>query len=182
MQLVRDPSVDTLAPSGLEKVIWQRISGLAFYWLELVLLPYYLCSYPASTKSHVHVTKAHLPVDIAKVLSVYPSLVQKAVETFYTRDTIQLRVRFMIIQFFTTHHWIQYSDSASHVSFFARYMCTNFNKTDTNGICPTCWPKIFPSKSLRTMEGSGRYPGMEMERCGDENSMIQLPHGWPPEI
>ena len=56
-----------------------------------------MCSYPVSVKSHVHVTKAHLPVDIVKALSVYPSLVQKAVEAFYTRDAIQLRVRFITI-------------------------------------------------------------------------------------
>ena len=42
--------------------------------------------------NHVHNTKAHIPVDIAKALAINPSLVQKAVETFYTRDAIQLRV------------------------------------------------------------------------------------------
>jgi hypothetical protein len=30
VQLVRDPSVNTFAPSGVEKIIWQRISGSAF--------------------------------------------------------------------------------------------------------------------------------------------------------
>ena len=49
-------------------------------------------SYPSSLTQHVHVTKAYLPIDIAKALSINPSLVQKAVETFYTRDAIQLRV------------------------------------------------------------------------------------------
>lgn len=47
--------------------------------------------YPAATKSHVHVTKAYVPADIARALAVNPSLVQKPVETFYTRDAIQLR-------------------------------------------------------------------------------------------
>ncbi|KAF8807259.1 SGT1-domain-containing protein [Phlegmacium glaucopus] len=82
VKLVRDASVDTLAPSGVEKIIWQRISG-----------------YPASLKSHVHVTKAHLPIDIVKALSVYPSLVQKAVEAFYTRDAIQLRTAHRMSRF-----------------------------------------------------------------------------------
>ena len=93
MQLVRDPSIDTLAPLGVEKIIWQRISGSAFMLILLVILTYCLCSYPAAIKNHVHVTKAHLPIDIVKALSAYPSLVQKAVEAFYTRDAAQLRVR-----------------------------------------------------------------------------------------
>ena len=71
--------------------------GQHFRRLELVLLAYHLCSYPAFVKSHVHVTKAHLPIDIVKALSVYPSLIQKAVEAFYTRDAIQLRVRSITI-------------------------------------------------------------------------------------
>ena len=160
--------------------LWRKLFGVVslgqnFCWLELILLIYYLCSYPASLKSHVHVTKAHLPIDIAKALSVHPSLVQKAVEAFYTRDAIQLRVRFIIIHNpFTTTPLTepQYLGSASHVSFFARYLCTDFGQDDTNCLCTTCWTKVFPSKSLRTVEGNGGYPGMEMERCGDENSMI----------
>ena len=42
----------------------------------------------------MHITRAYLPSDVAKALPVNPSLVQKAVETFYTRDGLQLRVRF----------------------------------------------------------------------------------------
>jgi SGT1 protein len=49
--------------------------------------------YPAAARSHIHVTKAYIPADIAKALVKHPLLVQKAVETFYTRDAIQLRVR-----------------------------------------------------------------------------------------
>jgi hypothetical protein len=48
--------------------------------------------YPMSARGHVHTTKAYVPVDIAKALSASPALVQKPVETFYTRDAIQLRV------------------------------------------------------------------------------------------
>lgn len=40
----------------------------------------------------MHTTKGYVPVDIAKALLANPSLVQKAVEAFYTRDAIQLRV------------------------------------------------------------------------------------------
>ena len=49
-------------------------------------------SYPAASRQHMHITKAYLPVDVAKALAVNPLLVQKAVETFYTRDALQLRV------------------------------------------------------------------------------------------
>ncbi|CAE6530309.1 unnamed protein product [Rhizoctonia solani] len=47
--------------------------------------------YPAALSQHIHRTKAYLPIDIARVLSVEPSLVQRAVEAFYTRDGLQLR-------------------------------------------------------------------------------------------
>ncbi|KAJ3513549.1 hypothetical protein NLJ89_g2881 [Agrocybe chaxingu] len=76
--LVRDPSVETFAPLAVERLAWQRIAES-------------FCSYPGAAKSHVHTTKAFIPEDIAKTLVVNPSLVQKAVEAFYTRDAIQLR-------------------------------------------------------------------------------------------
>ncbi|KAI6045073.1 SGT1 protein-domain-containing protein [Pisolithus marmoratus] len=72
--LVRDACICTLAPKEVEDTIWKRIS-----------------EYPGAAERHIHTTKAYLPVDIARALSVDPSLVQKAVETFYTRDAIQLR-------------------------------------------------------------------------------------------
>ena len=50
-------------------------------------------SYPEASRQHMHVARAYLPVDVAKALVVNPLLVQKAVETFYTRDGLQLRVR-----------------------------------------------------------------------------------------
>ncbi|EGO02725.1 hypothetical protein SERLA73DRAFT_70211 [Serpula lacrymans var. lacrymans S7.3] len=74
LTLVRDTTADTQAPQSVENIVWQRISG-----------------YPTSARNHVHITKAYLPVDIARALSVNPSLVQQPVETFYTRDAIQLR-------------------------------------------------------------------------------------------
>lgn len=52
----------------------------------------YRTRYPTALKQHIHVTKADLPLDVARALSSDPSLVQKAVETFYTRDALQLRV------------------------------------------------------------------------------------------
>ncbi|CDO70264.1 hypothetical protein BN946_scf184942.g64 [Trametes cinnabarina] len=74
VKLVRDPLVETTAPENVERVVWKRIAG-----------------YPAASRQHVHVTKAYLPLDVAKALAVDPTLVQKAVEAFYTRDALQLR-------------------------------------------------------------------------------------------
>lgn len=44
-------------------------------------------------RQHVHTTLAYIPQGVARALSVDPSLVQKPVETFYTRDALMLRVR-----------------------------------------------------------------------------------------
>ncbi|KAF8898419.1 SGT1 protein-domain-containing protein [Infundibulicybe gibba] len=74
IRLVRDTSIDTLAPENVEKTVLRRISG-----------------YPSATRNHLQITKAYIPLDIARALSANPSLVQKAIETFYTRDAIQLR-------------------------------------------------------------------------------------------
>lgn len=82
LKLVRDLTVETRAPRTVENTVWQRISG-----------------YPAAAKSHVHTTKAYLPLDIARTLSVDPSLVQKPVETFYTRDAVQLRAAHRMTRF-----------------------------------------------------------------------------------
>lgn len=43
-------------------------------------------------REHMHIAKGYVPVDVAKALLANPSLAQKAVEAFYTRDAIQLRV------------------------------------------------------------------------------------------
>ena len=53
--------------------------------------------YPGAARTHIHYTKARVPKDIAKALAVNPSLVQKAVEAFYTRDAFQLRVRHLTL-------------------------------------------------------------------------------------
>ncbi len=49
-------------------------------------------SYPAAVRMHVHHTKVYVPLDIARALYANPALVQKPVESFYTRDAFQLRV------------------------------------------------------------------------------------------
>jgi hypothetical protein len=49
-------------------------------------------SYPDGLKTHLHHTKAWLPVPVARALRTNPELVQRAVEGFYVRDPSQLRV------------------------------------------------------------------------------------------
>lgn len=75
LPLILDTSIDTFAPKEIEDATWRRIAG-----------------YPGAARNHAHTTKVYLPVDIARALTVNPSLVQKPVEAFYTRDGSQLRV------------------------------------------------------------------------------------------
>ncbi|KAI0067764.1 hypothetical protein BV25DRAFT_1794079 [Artomyces pyxidatus] len=82
LKLVRDPAIDTVSPVGVERIVWQRIKG-----------------YPDTLSQHTHTAKVYLPVDIAKALSADPALVQRAVETFYTRDALQLRAAHKMTRF-----------------------------------------------------------------------------------
>lgn len=96
LKLIRDPQSNTLAPPDVEKLVWDRISGFVHtpYPLSRLLIVF---SYPSALKDHVHGTKGYIPRDIAKTLEKNPALVQKAVETFYTRDAIQLRVSYSTV-------------------------------------------------------------------------------------
>ncbi|KAF9073788.1 SGT1 protein-domain-containing protein [Rhodocollybia butyracea] len=82
LRLVRDPHISTFASTTVEQVVWNRIA-----------------EYPAAARQHVHATKAYIPLDIAKALSSNPSLIQKAVEAFYTRDGGQLRAAHRMSRF-----------------------------------------------------------------------------------
>ncbi|KZV68670.1 SGT1-domain-containing protein [Peniophora sp. CONT] len=82
LKLVRDGSVATRASKAVEETVWKRISG-----------------YPAALASHMHTTKAYIPMDVAKALASNPDLVQKAIETFYTRDPAQLRAAHKMSRF-----------------------------------------------------------------------------------
>lgn len=122
-----------------------------------------MCSYPASLKNHVHVTKAHLPIDIVKALSVYPSLVQKAVEAFYTRDAIQLRVRSVKILHdpFTTHSLSLILQAAHRMSRFSPGGCelTSVKLTRT-AYAQLVGQKFFPPKVFgqwKEMEGTPEW-------------------------
>ncbi|KAJ1310366.1 hypothetical protein OPQ81_007104 [Rhizoctonia solani] len=74
LRLIFDDNTATRAGDDLERVAWNRV-----------------VKYPAALTQHTHRAKAYLPTDIARALSVNPSLVQRAVEAFYTRDGLQLR-------------------------------------------------------------------------------------------
>ncbi|KAH8100452.1 SGT1 protein-domain-containing protein [Cristinia sonorae] len=82
IKLVRNPNVNTQASREVETAVEKKIYG-----------------YPAAISQHVHHTKVYVPVDIAMALSVKPSLVQKPVETFYTRDALQLRAAHRMARF-----------------------------------------------------------------------------------
>ncbi|TFK76805.1 hypothetical protein BDN72DRAFT_754724 [Pluteus cervinus] len=82
VKFLRDPQTNTNAPPEVEQVVWKRIE-----------------KYPAAAREHIHYTKAYIPKDVAKVLSVQPSLIQQAVETFYTRDALQLRAAHRMSRF-----------------------------------------------------------------------------------
>ncbi|KAJ7275372.1 SGT1 protein-domain-containing protein [Mycena haematopus] len=82
LTILRDESIDTLASTEVQDAVWARTQG-----------------YPAAAENHVHATKAYIPTDIALALASDPSLIQKPIETFYTRDAIQLRAAHRMARF-----------------------------------------------------------------------------------
>ncbi|KAG8900124.1 hypothetical protein FRB99_006220 [Tulasnella sp. 403] len=74
LRLVRNTNVRTKADEAVQAAIQRKIKG-----------------YPAVFPQHMHKTRAFLPADIVFALSRNPSLVQKSIEAFYTRDALQLR-------------------------------------------------------------------------------------------
>ncbi|KAG8747982.1 hypothetical protein FRC10_009734 [Ceratobasidium sp. 414] len=74
LKLVLDENVPTLSDESVQQAAWNRV-----------------VKYPAALSQHVHRTKAHVPIDVARALATNPALIQRAVEAFYTRDVLQLR-------------------------------------------------------------------------------------------
>ncbi|CAE6470381.1 unnamed protein product [Rhizoctonia solani] len=74
LKFIFDDNAATRAGDDAEQAAWNRV-----------------VKYPAALSQHIHRAKAYLPMDVARALSVNPSLVQRAVEAFYTRDGLQLR-------------------------------------------------------------------------------------------
>ena len=103
-------------------------------------------SYPDATRLHLHTTKAYIPVDIVKALAVSPSLIQKAVEAFYTRDAVQLRVGLSYAYHANLLTWFLVGSSDG--SLFPELLCVNFGEIDANCVCSACWAKVFPPKDI----------------------------------
>ncbi|KAG7099520.1 hypothetical protein E1B28_001363 [Marasmius oreades] len=82
LKLLRDPLTNTTAPPEVASLVWQRVAH-----------------YPSAARSHVHFAKAYIPEDVARALHADAPLVQKAVEAFYTRDAMQLRVAHRMSRF-----------------------------------------------------------------------------------
>jgi hypothetical protein len=94
-------------------------------------------------------TKAWLPHAVAKALSVNPALTQKPVETFYTRDAIQLRVRYSPLLITDSDLNIQHSGSAQNGALPTRASCTAARSAYKNSIRAITWPKVSSTEDLR---------------------------------
>ena len=103
-------------------------------------------SYPAAAASHVHTTKAYLPLDIARALSIDPSLVQKPVETFYTRDAIQLRVSAPSSTL--NRFYMYFAGCSSHDTVPSALFHTYHSQNDKTSIRTTSWTKVLPPKNI----------------------------------
>ena len=68
--------ISTLASPSISKAIWLRTSS----------------TFNAVKTEHAHRTVAYLPDEVIRILEYDPSLISKAVATFYERDAIQLKV------------------------------------------------------------------------------------------
>jgi hypothetical protein len=75
LEVVRSGRCKTEASPSIALCINERIAG-----------------YPAKTAESLHVSRAFLPEDLARALAADPQLVGLAVEAFYMRDPIGLKV------------------------------------------------------------------------------------------
>jgi SGT1 protein len=124
--------------------------------------------YPNNLSHHVHNAKAYLPVDIAKALSINPTLVQKAAETFYTRDGTQLRVR--IGSHVVLHPLTEHPGSTQDESLSSTATSSADHSADTNRLCTVGRSEVLPAKSIWTLARKRRDSGVEMEGSGPQNS------------
>lgn len=82
VEIIRNPNINTLAAFDIEHAALERTK-----------------KYPEAARQHIHHTKAYVPREIAMALLGSPELVQKAVETFYTRDALQMRAAARMAKF-----------------------------------------------------------------------------------
>lgn len=71
-----------LASAAISQAIWSRTTS----------------TYNSVKTEHSHRTIAYLPDEIIRILHSDPSLITKAVTTFYERDAVQLKVYTMMYQ------------------------------------------------------------------------------------
>jgi hypothetical protein len=90
----KGPKGEFWVGEALERDILRRIDGYVrcIPCMRVMLMTLGNSRYPAALSTHHQHTMAYLPINIAKALSVDPSLIQRAVEGFYMRDPAQLRV------------------------------------------------------------------------------------------
>ncbi|KAF9535493.1 SGT1 protein-domain-containing protein [Crepidotus variabilis] len=124
-QLIRDSETATFAPPPVETLVWRRVS-----------------EYPSALKDHIHCTKAYIPEDIAKALAENPALIQRGVETFYTRDALQLR---------TAHRMSRFPPNTSVLA-SVRMTRTAYAQLSGQRFFP---PKIFGQ--WKELEGSNQW-------------------------
>jgi len=127
--------------------------------------------YPEVALQHTHRCRAYIPRDIAVALSVEPSLVQRAVETFYARDATQLRVCIHAYRacYSLPRDLPSYLGSAHYVKISSLNIHPRDSLYDTACLRSTRRPEIPSAKSLRSLGGERGNSGMEDEGCWDEN-------------
>ena len=57
---------------------------------------YLICSYPEKAKKALHRTHCYIPANLAAVFDHSPQLVAPIVQTFCSRDPVDLKVRFLM--------------------------------------------------------------------------------------
>lgn len=110
---VRDSDLDTLAPRDVEAAIQKRLSG-----------------YPGKIAENTHRCRCFVPRKIAELLARAPSLIARAVESFYSRDPISSRVASKMERF----------DPATCVPVTVRFTRMTFAELVSQQFYP---PKVF---------------------------------------
>lgn len=75
LHAIKDASFDTRASDSISKAVWARTAHL-----------------PHGMKEGWHTTVAQLPLSVAELLAQDETLISMAVQAFYERDALQLKV------------------------------------------------------------------------------------------
>ena len=79
LRAIADTSIGTRASDSISQAVWARTAHL-----------------PHGIKQGWHTTVAQLPLGIAELLARDETLISRAVQAFYERDALQLKVRLRI--------------------------------------------------------------------------------------